>query len=120
MIYNERGLCQYKMVCFDEAVEDFTNAVRLNPSLGAAYYSRATINYRLLAGYPHGSSEREGGYWHAEKAVCSPLLQVCKKNQAIVYPPALPFSLTSYIYNGRGNTLTNLLAYASSRPESCG
>ncbi|XP_050691802.1 uncharacterized protein LOC126983220 isoform X2 [Eriocheir sinensis] len=59
MIYNERGLCQYKMVCFDEAVEDYTNAVRLNPSLAAAYYSRATINYRLLAGYLHGSSERE-------------------------------------------------------------
>lgn len=59
MIYNERGLCQYKMVCFDEAVEDYTNAVRLNPSLAAAYYSRATINYRLLAGYLRGSSERE-------------------------------------------------------------
>ena len=59
-LYNERGVSRYKQVFFDEAVEDYTQALKLNPALAPAYYNRATINYRLLAQHPKGSQEREG------------------------------------------------------------
>lgn len=71
IIYNECGLCRYKLVCFDEAVADYTRAVELDPSLAAAYYNRGTIHYRLLAGHPSSSSGREGRYWNEENVVCS-------------------------------------------------
>ncbi|KAG0710305.1 Caspase-14 [Chionoecetes opilio] len=58
-IHNERGVCRYKLVYFDEAVQDYTQALALNPALAAAYYHRATIHYRLLAGHPKGSSRRQ-------------------------------------------------------------
>ncbi|KAG0728818.1 Tetratricopeptide repeat protein 32 [Chionoecetes opilio] len=58
-IHNERGVCRYKLVCFDQAVQDYTQALALNPALAAAYYHRATIHYRLLAGHPKGSSRKQ-------------------------------------------------------------
>ncbi|XP_063840332.1 uncharacterized protein LOC135089062 isoform X2 [Scylla paramamosain] len=58
-LYNERGVCRYKQVYFDDAVEDYSQALKLDPSLAAAYYNRATIYYRLFAAYPKGSHERE-------------------------------------------------------------
>ncbi|XP_045118276.1 uncharacterized protein LOC123508576 isoform X2 [Portunus trituberculatus] len=58
-LYNERGVCRYKQVYFDDAIEDYSQALKLNPSLAAAHYNRATIYYRLFASYPRGSHERE-------------------------------------------------------------
>lgn len=75
MIYNDRGMCHYKQVNFNLAVDDYTRAVGLDPSLACAYYNRATIHYRLLAGQSSGSSEREGGCWN-EGAYSFSLLSV--------------------------------------------
>ncbi|MPC30354.1 Tetratricopeptide repeat protein 32 [Portunus trituberculatus] len=62
-LYNERGVCRYKQVYFDDAIEDYSQALKLNPSLAAAHYNRATIYYRLvgaesLVGLPGGSEVR--------------------------------------------------------------
>lgn len=59
-LYNDRGLCRYLQVSFDDAVEDYTQALKLDPSLAVARYNRATIYYRLFASCLRGSHEREG------------------------------------------------------------
>ncbi|XP_042206631.1 uncharacterized protein LOC121855632 isoform X2 [Homarus americanus] len=59
LVYNERGLCKYMQVCFDDAVEDYTQAIQLDPTLAAAYYNRGTICYRLCATKCHEMDERQ-------------------------------------------------------------
>lgn len=58
-IYNDRGQCRYKQVHFDEAVEDYTKAISLDPTLAAAYYNKGTIHYRLCAARSQGTGERQ-------------------------------------------------------------
>ena len=38
---------RYLQVAFTEAIEDYTEAVRLNDQLAIAYYNRGLIHYRL-------------------------------------------------------------------------
>lgn len=45
--YNERGQLHYRMIEFDKAVDDYTEAIRLCEALGAPYYNRGTIRYRM-------------------------------------------------------------------------
>ncbi|XP_060068148.1 tetratricopeptide repeat protein 32-like [Ylistrum balloti] len=47
LAYNNRGYLRYLRVDFDEAVEDFTKGINLDPGLAVAYYNRGTIHYRL-------------------------------------------------------------------------
>ncbi|KAK3895311.1 hypothetical protein Pcinc_000957 [Petrolisthes cinctipes] len=47
--YNDRGLCLYMLVEFDEAIKDLTQAIKLDPKLAAAHYTRGTIHYRLCS-----------------------------------------------------------------------
>ena len=47
LIYNNRGHARYMMVDFYQAIEDFDQAVRLDPCLAVAYYNRGTIQYRM-------------------------------------------------------------------------
>lgn len=50
-------------VYFDEAVEDYTKAIQLDPTLAAAYYNRGTVHYRLYAAKSPGTGERQGQCW---------------------------------------------------------
>ena len=45
--YNSRGHIRYLWVEFDEAIEDYTEAIELNPEFAVAYYNRGQIHYRL-------------------------------------------------------------------------
>lgn len=45
--YNSRGLARYLQVNFDSAVEDFSKAIGLNPSVANFYYNRGLIKFRL-------------------------------------------------------------------------
>ena len=45
--FNNRGHSRYMQVKFDEAVEDYNEAIKLNPKLSVSYYNRGTIFYRL-------------------------------------------------------------------------
>lgn len=47
LAYNERGQMNYRMIEFDKAVEDYTEAVRYCDSLAAAYFNRGTVKYRM-------------------------------------------------------------------------
>ena len=47
--YNARGYIRYLWVDFDEAIEDYTEAIRRNPDFTVAYYNRGQIHYRLGA-----------------------------------------------------------------------
>lgn len=47
LAYNERGQMNYRMIEFDKAVEDYTEALRYCDSLAAAYYNRGTVKYRM-------------------------------------------------------------------------
>ncbi|XP_037281188.2 uncharacterized protein LOC119174405 [Rhipicephalus microplus] len=47
LAYNERGQVNYRMIEFDEAVEDYTEAIRYCDSLAAAYFNRGTVKYRM-------------------------------------------------------------------------
>ncbi|XP_033726598.1 tetratricopeptide repeat protein 32-like [Pecten maximus] len=47
LAYNNRGFLRYLRVDFDEAIEDYTASVSLDPDLSVAYYNRGTIHYRL-------------------------------------------------------------------------
>ena len=48
--YNTRGYIRYLWVDFDEAVQDYTEAIRRNPDFTVAYYNRGQIHYRLGTG----------------------------------------------------------------------
>lgn len=45
--YNERGQLFYRMIEFDKAVEDYTEAIKYCGALAAPYYNRGTIRYRM-------------------------------------------------------------------------
>lgn len=45
--YNYRGQIKYLRVDFDEAVDDYSQAIKLCPHFAIAYYNRGQIHYRL-------------------------------------------------------------------------
>jgi len=45
--FNNRGQIKYLRVDFDEAIEDYTNAIKLDKDYAVAYYNRGQIHYRL-------------------------------------------------------------------------
>ncbi|XP_037007757.1 tetratricopeptide repeat protein 32 [Artibeus jamaicensis] len=45
--YNNRGQIKYFRVDFDEAVDDYTSAIEVQPSFEVPYYNRGLILYRL-------------------------------------------------------------------------
>ena len=45
--YNSRGHIRYLWVDFDEAIEDYSEAIKLDPDCAVAYYNRGQIHYRL-------------------------------------------------------------------------
>lgn len=47
LAYNERGQIHYRLIEFDEAVEDYTHALKYDDHLAAAYYNRGTVHYRM-------------------------------------------------------------------------
>ena len=44
---NNRGHAKYMQVQFDKAVDDYDEALRLDPDLAVAMYNRATVRFRL-------------------------------------------------------------------------
>lgn len=59
LVYNNRGHSKYQQVDFEEALDDYFYAIRLNPNLAVAYYNRGTITYRLCAAMPEENGERQ-------------------------------------------------------------
>lgn len=47
LVYNERGQMHYRMIEFDKAVDDYTEAIHYCDKLAAAYFNRGTIRYRM-------------------------------------------------------------------------
>lgn len=47
LAYNDRGHIHYRLIEFDEAVDDYTEALKYNDRLAAAYYNRGTVHYRM-------------------------------------------------------------------------
>lgn len=47
LAYNERGQLLYRMIEFDKAVEDYTEAIRYCDSLAAAYFNRGIVKFRM-------------------------------------------------------------------------
>lgn len=45
--YNNRGQIKYFRVDFYEAMDDYTEAIRINPKFEVPYYNRGLILYRL-------------------------------------------------------------------------
>ena len=45
--YNSRGHIRYLWVDFDEAIEDYSAALKLDTNFAVAYYNRGQIHYRL-------------------------------------------------------------------------
>ncbi|KAM4693146.1 tetratricopeptide repeat protein 32 isoform 2-T2 [Discoglossus pictus] len=45
--YNNRGQIKYFRVDFYEAMDDYTEAIRVNPSFEVPYYNRGLVLYRL-------------------------------------------------------------------------
>lgn len=45
--YNARGHIRYLWVDFDEAIEDYSEAIRRNPNFAVAHYNRGQVHYRL-------------------------------------------------------------------------
>ena len=45
--YNNRGQIKYRRVDFDGAIEDYTNALKVDKNYAVAYYNRGQIHYRL-------------------------------------------------------------------------
>lgn len=45
--YNSRGHIRYLWVDFDEAIADYSEALKLDPNFAVAYYNRGQIHYRL-------------------------------------------------------------------------
>lgn len=48
--FNSRGHIRYLWVDFDEAVQDYTEAIRRDPLFAVAHYNRGQIHYRLGRG----------------------------------------------------------------------
>ena len=49
--YNARGHIRYLWVDFDDAIRDYTEAIRKNPSFAVAHYNRGQVHYRLGEGF---------------------------------------------------------------------
>jgi tetratricopeptide (TPR) repeat protein len=47
LAFNNRGHLKYLDVDFNGAVEDYENALKLDPILSSSYYNRGTIYYRM-------------------------------------------------------------------------
>ncbi|KAM4042039.1 tetratricopeptide repeat protein 32 isoform 2-T3 [Anomaloglossus baeobatrachus] len=45
--YNNRGQIKYLRVDFYEAMDDYTEAIRINPKFEVPFYNRGLIRYRL-------------------------------------------------------------------------
>ena len=45
--YNSRGHIRYLWVEFDDAISDYSEAIKLDPNFAVAYYNRGQIHYRL-------------------------------------------------------------------------
>lgn len=45
--YNSRGHIRYLWVEFDDAIDDYSAAIELDPNFAVAYYNRGQIHYRL-------------------------------------------------------------------------
>ena len=45
--YNSRGHIRYLWVDFDDAISDYSEAIKLDPKFAVAYYNRGQIHYRL-------------------------------------------------------------------------
>ncbi|XP_077443571.1 tetratricopeptide repeat protein 32 [Stigmatopora argus] len=45
--YNNRGQIKYFRVDFDEAIEDYTMAIKIDEKFEVAFYNRGLIHYRL-------------------------------------------------------------------------
>ncbi|XP_018415393.1 PREDICTED: tetratricopeptide repeat protein 32 [Nanorana parkeri] len=45
--YNNRGQIKYFRVDFYEAMDDYTEAIRLSPNFEVPYYNRGLVQYRL-------------------------------------------------------------------------
>ena len=46
LAYNERGQLKYLLVCFDDAIQDYSKAIRLHPN-AISFYNRGQVYYRL-------------------------------------------------------------------------
>ena len=46
-VYNSRGHVRYLLVDFNEAIEDYSEAIILNNRHGVAYYNRGQVHYRM-------------------------------------------------------------------------
>jgi tetratricopeptide (TPR) repeat protein len=46
-IYNMRGHIKYLWVDFNEAIDDYSQSIRLDPSIAIPYYNRGQIHYRM-------------------------------------------------------------------------
>lgn len=55
--YNTRGHIRYLWVDFDEAISDYTEAIKRQPDLYVAHYNRGQVHYRL------GESSCHLGYY---------------------------------------------------------
>lgn len=45
--YNSRGHIRYLWVDFEDAINDYTAAIKTNPNLAVALYNRGQVHYRL-------------------------------------------------------------------------
>ena len=45
--FNNRGQIKYLRVDFDEAIEDYTQALKLDSTFPVVFYNRGLIHYRL-------------------------------------------------------------------------
>ena len=45
--YNTRGHIRYLWVDFDEAIRDYTDAIKRRPDFYVAHYNRGQVHYRL-------------------------------------------------------------------------
>ena len=46
LAYNERGQLKYLLVCFDDAIQDYSKAIELHPN-AISFYNRGQVYYRL-------------------------------------------------------------------------
>eukprot|EP00731_Ephydatia_muelleri_P010219 Em0005g805a len=45
--FNTRGHIHYRWVDFDEAIQDYSEAIKVDPTFAVAYYNRGQVHYRL-------------------------------------------------------------------------
>ncbi len=85
--FNTRGQIRYLWVDFDEAVQDYTEAIRRSSHHAVAYYNRGQVHYRL------GTSRRGGSLAGNEGSVgdrtdySGPHLTTCSTSSLGIYFP---------------------------------